>query len=67
MKSALFKNRMNGEQFVCEDLRATDIIDGIEYLIVHRPNEHRQLKIRRDALEKINTHNNMPVWRKHNR
>ena len=51
----LFKNRMNNERFVCEDVRAVDVIDGVEYLVVHRPNEQRMFKMRKDALEKVNT------------
>jgi hypothetical protein len=52
MKPQFFKNRLNGERFVCEDVRAVETIDGVEYLIVHRPNEHRVFKMRRDALVK---------------
>lgn len=52
MKSMTFKNRMNGERFVCDDIRAIEVIEGVEYLLVHRPNEHRIFKMRRDALEK---------------
>jgi hypothetical protein len=52
MKPVFFKNRFNGERFVCEDTRAVETIDGVEYLVVHRPNEHREFKMRRDALEK---------------
>ena len=55
MKQTVFKNRFNNEQFVCDDTRVTETIDGVEYIVVHRPNEHRPLKMRRDALEKINT------------
>ena len=55
MKPVLFKNRMNNERFVCEDVRAVDVIDGVEYLVVHRPNEQRMFKMRKDALEKVNT------------
>ena len=54
MKPVIFKNRFNGEQFVCEDTRAVETIDGVEYLLVHRPNENRQFKMRRDALERVN-------------
>jgi len=54
MKPVFFKNRLNGERFVCEDVRAVEQIDGVEYLIVHRPNEQRMFKMRRDALEKVN-------------
>ena len=52
MKPTLFKNRLNSERFVCDDTRVTDVIDGVEYLVVHRPNEHRLFKMRRDVLEK---------------
>ena len=52
MKPVTFKNRMNNERFVCDDIRTTEVIDGVEYLIVHRPNEHRTFKMRKDALEK---------------
>ncbi len=44
---------MNNDVFVCDDVRVTDTIDGVEYLLVHRPNEHRTFKMRKDALEKI--------------
>ncbi len=54
MKQTMFKNRFNNERFVCDDTRVTENIDGVEYLIVHRPNEHRPFKMRRDVLEKIN-------------
>ncbi len=52
MKPMTFKNRMNGERFVCDDVRTVEVIDGVEYLIVHRPNEHRMFKMRKDVLEK---------------
>ena len=52
MKSMNFKNRLNGERFICDDVRAVEVIDGVEYLIVHRPNEHRHFKMRKDVLEK---------------
>lgn len=55
MKTMTFRNRMNGERFVCDDVRAVEVIDGVEYLIVHRPNELRTFKMRKDALEKDTT------------
>ena len=55
MRTIMFKNIFNNEHFVCDDIRVTETIDGVEYLVVHRPNEHRPYKMRRDALEKINT------------
>ena len=54
MKATMLKNRFNNERFVCDDIRVTENIDGVEYIMVHRPNEHRVFKMRRDALEKIN-------------
>ena len=52
MKPMTFKNRMNNERFVCDNVRTVEVIDGVEYLLVHRPNEHRVFKMRKDALEK---------------
>jgi hypothetical protein len=52
MKSITLKNRMNGERFICDDVRTVEVIDGVEYLVVHRPNEHRHFKMRKDVLEK---------------
>jgi len=52
MKPVTLKNRMNGERFICDDFRTVENIDGVEYLVVHRPNEHRIFKMRKDALEK---------------
>lgn len=53
MKPVMFKNRVNGEIFVCDDLRACDIIEGVEYLVVHRPDQDRHYKMRRDSLIKF--------------
>lgn len=53
MKSMTFKNILNGEKFVCDNVRTVEVIDGVEYLIVHRPNEHRVFKMRKDALERV--------------
>ena len=50
MKPTVFVNRVNGEQFVCDDTRAIETIDGVEYLLVRRPNQPRTFKMRRDAL-----------------
>ncbi len=52
MKSMTFKSRLNGERFICDDVRTVEVIDGVEYLIVHRPDEHRLFKMRKDVLEK---------------
>ena len=59
MKAMTFKNRMNGERFVCDDVRLVEVIDGVEYIIVHRPNETRMFKMRKDALERVK--DKMPV------
>jgi hypothetical protein len=52
MKPIMLKNRLNNERFVCDDIRMTEFIDDVEYLFVHRPNEHRLFKMRKDVLEK---------------
>jgi hypothetical protein len=55
MKPMTFKTRMNGERYVCDDVRTVEVIDGVEYLYVHRPNESRLFKMRKDALVKDDT------------
>lgn len=55
MKPMTLKNLLNGEKFVCDNFRQVEVIDGIEYLIVRRPNEQRVFKMRKDVLIKDNT------------
>ena len=55
MKPVMFKNRMNNERFICNDVRLTETIDGVEYLLVHRLENDRQFLMRKDALVKDNT------------
>jgi hypothetical protein len=55
MKTMTFKNKFNNEQVICNDARMIEIIDGVEYLVVHRPGTDRQFLMRRDALEKVKT------------
>ena len=54
MKLITFNNRFNGEQVVCNDTRMVETIDGVEYLVVHRPGTDRQFLMRKDALKKVN-------------
>ena len=54
MKTITFKNRFNGEQVVCNDTKAVQVIDGIEYLLVSKTIQDRKFLMRKDALEKIN-------------
>ena len=53
MKPVMFKNRMNSDEVVCEDTRKVEVIDGVEYLVVHKVNNQRSFLMRKDALEKI--------------
>ena len=55
MKPMTFKVLHTGERFICDDVRVVDVIDGVEYLVVHRPGEHRVFKMRKDVLVKDNT------------
>ena len=54
MKSMTFINERNGEQVVCDDVRAVQVIDGIDYLIVHKQDNPRPFMMRKDALKKVN-------------
>lgn len=53
MKPVMFKNRMNGEKVICEDIRNVQVIDGVEYIFVRRAGQDRTHLMRREALEKI--------------
>ena len=53
MKAITFRNRFNGEKVVCKDIKAVQVIDGIEYLLVSRTIQDRKFLMRKDALEKI--------------
>ena len=55
LKAITFKNKLNSEQVICENIRAVEVIDGIEYLVVHRKENNRMFLMRKDVLEKINT------------
>ena len=52
MKPIAFKNRMNNERVICEDTRQVEHIDGVAYLVVHRPDNQRMFLMRKDILEK---------------
>lgn len=53
MKSATFRNKLNSELFVCEDVRNVQVIDNVEYLVVHKQHNTRPFLMRKDALEKV--------------
>jgi len=53
MKSQLFKNPINGEQWVCDDVRQKKIIEGQTYIKVHKPGQNRMVLMRRDSLTPI--------------
>ena len=63
MKSMTFKNKMNGEQFICENFKAVEVIDSIEYVVVHREGSDRHFLIKKDVLEKVD----IPRERTYNR
>lgn len=48
-----FENRFNRERFECDNVRDVEVIDGVEYLKVRKPNTTRQFLIRKDSLEKV--------------
>jgi hypothetical protein len=55
MKSITFKNKLNGEQFVCDNIKNVETIDGIDYIVVHRPDNTRQFLMKKDILEKVSS------------
>jgi hypothetical protein len=53
MKIITFKNKFNGERVICDDTKAVQTIDGIEYILVSRRIRDRKFLMRKDALEKV--------------
>ena len=53
MKPVTFKNVLNNELVVCDDVRNVQSIDDVEYLVVHKQQNQRQFLMRRDVLEKV--------------
>jgi len=53
MKTVVFKNRRSNEKFVCDNVRDVRVIEGVEYLQVHRPDNPRNFLMRKDALERV--------------
>ena len=53
MKTITLKNKFNGEQVVCKDLKEVQLIDGIEYVLVSKTIQDRKFLMRKDALEKV--------------
>ena len=58
MKPVRFKNRVTGEQVICENIREhRQTIDGVEFLIVRRDLNSRPFLMRKDALQKVEVQN----------
>lgn len=53
MKPQLFKNPINGEQWICDDVRQIKLIDGQSYISVRRPDQSRTVLMRRNSLTPI--------------
>jgi hypothetical protein len=53
MKPVTFIVERSKERVICEDTRDVRVIDGVEYLTVHREDSHRSFLMRRDSLKKI--------------
>jgi hypothetical protein len=54
-KPVVFENKITRERLICDNLRLERVVDGAEFLSVHRVNESRNFLIRKDALEKIDS------------
>jgi len=53
MKSMTFESKLNRDRYECDNVRDVEVIDGIEYLRVRKPNTQRQFLFRKDSLEKV--------------
>ena len=50
MKPVIFENPRTRERVICDDVHNISVIEGEEYLTVHRVNEQRVFLIRRTAV-----------------
>jgi hypothetical protein len=51
MKSVYLKNKITSEQFICDNIKDVQHIDGVEYLLIRRLGTDRLLKMRRDIFD----------------
>lgn len=51
MKSVYLKNKITSEQFICDNIKDVQHIDGVEYLLVRRVGTDRLLKMRKDIFD----------------
>lgn len=54
-KSVTMKNAVNGEQWICDDIKKVKVIEGVSYLTVHKPDNARTVLMRKDSLTPIKT------------
>jgi hypothetical protein len=53
MKSIVFENPRTRERVVCDDVRNVSVIEGEEYLAVHREDNPRVFLIKKNALVRV--------------
>jgi len=53
MKLVTFESKLNRDRFECDNVRDVEVIDGVEYLKVRKPNTARQFLFRKDTLVKV--------------
>ena len=58
MKSITFENIFNQEKFICEDIKDRTIIDGVEFIKVHKYENNRIVLMRKDSLKKVKVNKN---------
>lgn len=59
MKQAVYRNAVNQrDEWICDDPKKTKYIDGVQYLMVRKPNSERNVLMRKDSLIPINISRN---------
>ena len=53
MKQTVYENKFNQEKVACWNPREVEVIDGVEYLKVHRFGSDRTFLMRKDSLVKV--------------
>ena len=54
MNQTVYRNAVNQrEQWICDDPKKTKYIDGVQYLMVRKPDSQREVLMRKDSLIRV--------------
>lgn len=50
MKPLVFKNLISHERWLCDNPKQVKVIEGVEYILVRKPESQRTVLMRKDSL-----------------